>query len=65
MEDPFPGKALLSNRRVLHNTTFPIEAPLTRFKMNVFVTCFDGNLGELGAFLQTLEKCMFQVNPGA
>jgi hypothetical protein len=30
-------------------------APLIPFKMNVSVACFDGNLWELGAFLQTWE----------
>jgi hypothetical protein len=47
--------ALVSlSRPTWHPNAFPIEAPLIPFKMNA--ACFDGNLWELGAFLQTYGK---------
>jgi hypothetical protein len=53
----FPVVLVSLTRLTWHSDSFPIEAPLIPFKMNVFVTPL---MGELGAFLQTYRKFMRQ-----
>jgi hypothetical protein len=53
----FPVALVSLTRLTWHSNAFLIEAPLIPFKMNVRI-CYlcDGNLWELGAFLQTDGK---------